>query len=263
MAKDFETHIAQSIPLYELYLNTLAKCIVKYDKSCSVLDIGGSCGTLGKMLYLNGFKGVHVNIEIDSNMCDVSRANLTIANLAQSDCSRNIYETLRLSFKEPCYVDNEKIEAFSMDSVSSYTNGEKFNFVIENLAFQFFTKTRKPEIEHIKTHLLKPNGAFITFEKFLSNNTIFEANERLKTLNWKNFFFSEKELQEKKANVLDKMNEYLYNIEDFIYLLDSPTRLINIGNFIGIINTTNYSMLHSFSIIFSEIKTNLFNYEEV
>lgn len=261
MAKDFETHIAQSIPLYELYLNTLAKCIVRYSKTASVLDIGGSCGTLGKMLYLNGFKGTYVNIEIDSNMCQVSRNNLLTANLSTGRFNK--YETLQRSFREPCFVNKEKIEAFSMNDVSYLNHDKKFDFVVENLVFQFFTKTRKPEIEYIKKCLLKPNGAFVTFEKFLCNDVLFNINEELKSLNWKDFFFSEEEIQEKKATVLDKMDEYLFNISDFVCLLDNPACLLTIGNFIGFIDTFNNRIMSDFLIEFSYIDTNLFNHEKV
>lgn len=224
IAKEFDTHVRQSIPLYGNFINHIRENIIKHYNHASVLDLCGSTGLFGKNLFEEGFNGEYWNIDGSPKMIEISK--YFAANLP----NKKYFPVLGGFMAE--WTDEDGTHIPLKD-----TKGGEFDIICEFLGFQFFTKSRIPEIVEVKKSLSE-NGIFICCEKF---STIFPnewiKNEQVKDEFWKSQFFTPKEIEAKKANVLEDMNEYLCEYSRFENILQDNFNhvylIYHAGNFRG------------------------------
>lgn len=63
IAREFDTHVRQSIPLYGDFIDNLRANIISNHHGERVLDVCGSTGLLGVDLFNEGFDGEYVNVD--------------------------------------------------------------------------------------------------------------------------------------------------------------------------------------------------------
>lgn len=248
IANEFDTHVRQSIPLFNEYVEWLTDWIVEFYPTASVLDICGSTGAIGRILHEKGFGGTYVNLDGSPKMIEV-------ADCCKPDSDR--YENVLGGFM--CgWIDDSGVP------IEMFEPQCDFDIVIEHLGFQFFTQTRRPEIEYIKGNLLKKDGIFITCEKFTQDRqSDFIKYEIVKDELHKSRSFSKEEIARKKESVLADMNKMMVNMWDFYNMLGrmffSRTTVYRAGNFAAYI-CTNRGYIHIPNGGKDELYNNRFNH---
>lgn len=230
IAQEFDAHVKQSIPLFGRVQQNIAINVASMYAKSKVLDICGSTGELGRQLLYNGWDGEYVCLDGSPQMREVFE-NVT------PEGSKDELKFLMAGFQGE-WVDEYKWKKYPIPyyepSRPDYDGGYKFDFAIEVLGFQFFTKEREKEILAMK----KLAPVCIFFEKFTTDNEdIFRRNEARKAILHKSLFFTKDQIEAKKEEVLDDMGDYLYNGVDFNDLIrkhfSNVVRIARIGNFAG------------------------------
>ena len=232
IAKEFDTHVRQSIPLFGELIEDLQENLLYYhnvlpmeqSKKVSILDLCGSTGYFGYRMHRQGFKGSYYNLDGSPKMIAISKEFEKEAT--------NMHSILGGFLSSWIDEDGTEIKEIDINKIKN----NKFTFGLEILGFQFFTKDRVKEIKELKN-----NCEYCVFiEKFSqTDNKLFEANEDLKDSLHKSKYFSIEELQTKRDAVLYDMHDYLYNKDSFISLLndmfENVKPIYKAGNFAGFI----------------------------
>jgi hypothetical protein len=223
VAKDFTSHIRQSIPLYGSYFNTLANYIGNEWTYGEVLDICGSRGDLGLYSRDSGFRGIYVNVDGSREM---------IKQSVEQNQNLNDYSIMAgwlAEWSEEDYF------------VRKWESSAMFDVIVENLAFQFMgSKMRSHHILEVKSKL-RSNGVFITCEKLI--NPLWSVHEDLKDEFWKSRFFTKEEIEAKRENVLSDMNKDLTDRTTYVKTLEKAFKYVGCiyqaGNFYAYVCSDN------------------------
>lgn len=222
IAGQFDEHVRQSIPYFDLFIKTLVENLARNFKHKYILDICGSTGELGRQLVESGYLGRYTCLDASPEM--------------QKEFEKDNKST-QLSFE---------LGAFGCDgwTENDGTVIPKFNpgnilwdVAVEILGFQFFTKDRE---EHI-VEMARLSKVCIFFEKFSNQN--WDQQELLKNEFWKKKFFTQEQIDKKQNEVLEDMGDYLYDSLEFELLLqenfENVFTIAHLGNFKGYICSNN------------------------
>lgn len=245
IAQEFDTHVRQSIPLFDEAIKECQKFIIKVNSLGvfnNIIDICGSTGFFGHNLIKQGFKGTYHNIDGSPQMIEIAKG------LAKEYPNQMFNH---LNGYKASWTDDSGIE-IKEKSLSSIKN---IDLVLEILGFQFFTSEREQYIKDIAEN----SKSAIFLEKFQTN--MFKENEHLKDTLHKSKAFSQSEIESKKENVLIPMGDYLFDICDFTFILAKYFKTVKLfykaGNFAGFFCTNlegvNY---YSFNLELTENKFN-------
>lgn len=230
IAKEFDTHVKQSIPLFAAVQQNIAANISSgYNQT--VIDLMGSTGEMGRQLLYNGFDGIYLCVDGSPQMMDVFYS-ATPKSYDKDSQLRFELAGYKASWDEVYHTQTVNIPEFNWE------HGH-VNYVLEILGFQFFSKERENFFKDIANH----TDVFITFEKVKNADPLFEKNEYLKDSLHKSKFFTEKELEEKRKNVLQDMGEYLVSEYELTMALGKAFNVVSpfarVGNFVGYICTND------------------------
>lgn len=199
IAPEFDEHVRQSIPLYDDFIQNV---------KTNVMRLSGN-------FYRSKANFMHLDV-----CC--STASLG-ASLSSDYCEDNYYydgidineEMLSIAETQTKHIRNCNVHNMDFYKLNSSIIA-KYDLITELLGFQFFTKTREPEIDRIKSILTK-NGIAVFCEKF--KTPFFGRNEYLKDTLHKSKSFTQEQVEVKRETVLSDMHDYLYNKTDFEELL--------------------------------------------
>lgn len=223
IAKQFDLHVKQSIPLFSQVQNNIVNNITSFYEDSNIIDICGSTGELGRQLIFNGFAGKYTCVDASPYMQDVF-------NASTPEGSKKY-----LSFELAAFNSEPFTESYNGKDIEikSYENNNHFNISVEVLGFQFFTKDRAKNIELMRDM----SDLCIFFEKFAQPIDIWDKHENLKNTLHKPKFFTQAQIEKKQTEVLNDMGDYLYNQNEFDTLLRSKfyyvSKFAQIGNFAG------------------------------
>ena len=267
MAYKFDSHVRQSIPLYDSVQRFIVQSIVQAGNGTStVLDLLGSTGAMGRALQRANFDGDYLCVDGSPIMRDAFY-------------SLKPFDAHRLNFELSGFLASwTDVDSDGNDVViPMFCNYEKFDIVLELLGFQFFTKTREKEVAAAAS-CMKAGGCFITFEKHSQNPEnvdgaeIWNANELIKDNFHKALYFDSEQIDAKKRDVLVDMGEYCVPANEYYRVLRNRfpyvSKFAQIGNFAGYICTNEYSnpvyqyMLSESVNGYFELLQNGFNYPE-
>lgn len=223
IAKQFDSHVRQSIPVYDEFITALRANLVRwsFERPTSIIDICGSTGKLGYDLFTEGFKGSYTNLDGSPQMVEISRGFES-----QYPQMKSVLGGFMAS-----WIDDSGTEINEVNPLS-INGGKKYDVALELLGFQFFTQTRLPAIKEMK-RIAEVN---IYCEKFSDCNSLrWQAHELLKDQFHKSKYFTEEQIKQKRENVLQDMGEYCYDYKEFRHLLDSEYQYVlpiyHAGNF--------------------------------
>lgn len=103
------------------------------------------------------------------------------------------------------------VDPTTKQRIPQFKANKKYAIVHEGMGFQFFTPTRDAEIAEVKS-MMTPDGLFVTLEKL--KNQDYKAREVLKD-EYKAQFFSQKQMADKAATVLNKSDENAVGMSDY------------------------------------------------
>lgn len=237
IAREFDTYVRQSIPLYGDFIDNLRANIISNHHGERVLDICGSTGLLGVDLFNEGFDGEYVNVDGSPRMIEIAESIRT------SDKHHNCLKGFTASWVDE---DGTFIEQMIPREYG------RFDIMLELLGFQFFTQTRGAEIEEMKKNSIH-RSMYVFCEKFKPESSdIWIENERLKNTLWKAKFFTPEQLQWKRDEVLKDMNEYIYPKNDFKALLSDyftySKEVYRAGNFAAYIASNDFDRVNDYII---------------
>ncbi|MCE0459885.1 class I SAM-dependent methyltransferase [Pseudomonas uvaldensis] len=127
---------------------------------------------------------------------------------------------------------------------------EGFDYVYETAAFQFYTRDRKAQINHIKP-LLKP-GALVFFLEKLNHEDLgqYLERERVKDSGFKTRYFSEEEIDWKRQQMLEQMQNGQVLMHELVDALSSHFKYVyllwNSTNFYEFVATDDGPRLEQF-----------------
>lgn len=132
------------------------------------------------------------------------------------------------------------VDPTTKQRIPQFKANKKYAIVHEGMGFQFFTPTRDAEIAEVKS-MMTPDGLFVTLEKL--KNQDYKARDVLKD-EYKAQFFSQKQIDDKAATVLNKSDENAVGMSDYQFgrlayeeLLKkhfkNVTQIYSSGNFAG------------------------------
>lgn len=127
---------------------------------------------------------------------------------------------------------------------------EGFDYVYETAAFQFYTRDRKAQINHIKP-LLKP-GALVFFLEKLNHADLgqYLERERVKDSGFKTRYFSEEEIDWKRQQMLEQMQNGQVLMHELVEALSSHFKYVyllwNSTNFYEFVATDDGARLEQF-----------------
>lgn len=207
IAGEFDTHVRQSIPLFGEATEQLAYAIAKTHRYGTILDVCGSTGELGRMLVTYGFRGTYVNIDGSPKM--IAEMNKMNRN---SEGMVGILGGYYASWTDESGIE---IPEYTIDDLCAQFGD--FDVIVESLGFQFFTTERYVYAEKAMKH-----GKDVVFiEKFKANNRQeWEINEFIKDKMHKSKYFTEKQIENKKTEVLADMGDYLAYYDEFEKILE-------------------------------------------
>lgn len=231
----FTKHYYASIP-YRLEEDIRAGVAILnylFDKNdnCSLYSLGTADATLARTIGILG-KG-----RIKTFSCTPTKANVLEFN-------KNGIPTNSYLHVAPFYE-------ITLDLLSKqYKFNDLFDFIYEDTTFQMYSKARYKQIAHLKTKL-KKNGIMGFVEKFSADNIEeYMYREYQKDNLFKIIYFSNKEIKNKKDQVLTYMNNGQVTISEF------TTALLKIFQYAIITwNSGNF-----YSIYASDSKDNLIKF---
>lgn len=248
----FADHISKSIPTYhENHINK-ANGIVKTfsgPNAVKMLDIGSSEGYFGKTI-----SKIAPNIEtysLDPNR-KMHEAFLKTSTVPNAHFLNN--SVLH------GWTENDGHTVVPLDE-NKYSNF--FDIIHESMTFQFMNNKRDIHIDFVK-RLLRPNGLLIINEKLITPKDDWHRNESFKDSNFKNKFFSQKELEDKNKVVgitKEKSGMVNHMVEDHVLediLLNNFRHVFqywDAGNFKGYVASNDLMLLNKFLSTFSEFES--------
>jgi len=212
----FDEHIATSIPTFrDIQVATAAAVAKVYTgQDARVLDIGGSEG--GWVKAIAQFADVGEAVCLDPN------PDMEVAFGATDTPPGAVFE--RAAFLE------------GWDDIPAYNPPHKFDVVHESMTFQFIDDERGKKVAEVK-RLLKPNGVFLTEEKFRFPEGVYRANEVLKDTLHKSRYYDNEQLATKAEKVLVGMKSGQADYEKYREILSSNFKHVReywrAGNFRG------------------------------
>lgn len=215
---NFDEHIACSIPTFrECQLAKAWAIASALPKGGSVLDIGGSEGTMLKTAASLAPDGFFFNLEPNEDMCRSFNQN------KPENCL-----PIPQAFQEG-FGDVPKYNPYN----------PAYDVINETMTFQFIKKDRVAFIDEVK-RMLKPEGVFFTEEKFRNNKTwLYQNRETFKDLNHKSKYFTVDQITAKAEAVLTGMQELQAYEDEYVSLLKSKFKHVyaywRSGNFAGFI----------------------------
>lgn len=228
IAAKFDTHVKQSIPLFELFQQHLVRNLAQNFRGTRILDIAGSTGELGRQLMSSDWSGRYTCLDGSPHMQEVFNA---VTSEAEKETLKFELAAFGEGWEEEYKGKNITIPAYN-------PNRKQFDVAIEVLGFQFFTKDRAPQVKEMH----RISNTCIFFEKFSTKNKeVWEANEGLKNKYHKSKYFTAEQIQNKQDEVLDDMGDYLCDQNEFEGILNNEfpyvVKTAQIGNFAGYICT--------------------------
>ena len=224
IADVFDKHVEDSIPEFKAVQRNIARNIARHRKA-TVLDVCGSTGELGRELLKYGFKGEYTCLDGSREMQDVFSSN------PYSDHLRFVRAGFMSSWSDTPLFESKKY----------------YDYAVESLGFQFFTRSRVKEVREMK-RLAK---TCVFYEKFSTDHDTFVENEMLKD-EYKLKSFTIEELAKKRSEVLDIMHDYLYDADEFLSLLNAEFKYVyviaHVGNFKAFLCTDDRASAHAWNI---------------
>jgi len=218
---NFDDHIAHSIPAYrDIQINVGNAILETYrGQGADVLDIGASEGALPKALTRLSNGNIRT-VSLDPNLDMKARFDQTPVEGAE-------YAAEAFSDADTAgqlgWVEDDGTEVYN------YNPDRKFDVVQEAMVFQFISNNRHKQIQRIK-ELLKDDGVAIIEEKVfrpvdpndaetlkrINKVPEFVANEDYKDKNYKSRYFTEKEIEDKKKEVLQRGGDEIEGMEKYM-----------------------------------------------
>lgn len=127
---------------------------------------------------------------------------------------------------------------------------EGFDYVYETAAFQFYTRDRKAQVHHIKP-LLKP-GALVFFLEKLNHEDVgqYLERERVKDEGFKTRYFTQEEIDWKRQQMLEQMQNGQVLMHELVEALSSHFKYVyllwNSTNFYEFVATDDGARLEQF-----------------
>lgn len=197
-----------------------------------LLDIGGTEGS-----WASAVAGIEPRIQV--TVLDPNRDAERIFN--KKPLVNKKFQLAAFSHKK-----EDLGKYFDETAVSFIKPNRQYDIVHESMALQFIDGDRTGQIEFIKNEVLKENGILFIEEKFLDNDTIYQANENLKN-EFKLQYYTEEQLQNKKFNVLLNMEGKQAAISDVEATLNKNFKHVvqywDSGNFKGFVASDNEKVL--------------------
>lgn len=218
---NFDGHISRSIPAHGEMQTVTAKTVLDVlPKGGKVLDIGGSEGAWGKSITKASDGKIRTEI-VDPN-----------TSMEKFFNSKPV--------EGSTYINKPYMTGW--DGVEPHKTVEKADVVHESMVFQFINKNRAEQLDYIIENDLKPDGLFITEEKFLEPAHIWKPNEAVKN-EYKSQYFEAKDMDAKSAQVLEGMNKNMISSLEMERLLVSRFKHVgkywDSGNFKGYLATND------------------------
>jgi hypothetical protein len=218
---NFDGHITRSIPAHGEMQTVTAKTVIDVlPKGGKVLDIGGSEGAWAKSIT-KGSGG-----KVKTEIVDPNTSMEKFFNSKPVEGST--------------YINKPYMTGW--DGVEPHKTTEKADVVHESMVFQFINKDRAKQLDYIIENDLKPDGLFITEEKFMEPAEIWKKNEALKN-EYKSQYFEAKDMDAKSAQVLEGMNKNMISSLEMERLLTSKFKHVgkywDSGNFKGYLATND------------------------
>lgn len=207
ISNEFDTHVRHSIPLFDEAIEQIAYAIAKTHRDGVILDICGSTGEMGRLLRKYGFRGTYVNIDGSPKMiAEMNKRNATHERI------HGVLGGYYASWTDESGID---IPEYTLDDLCAQFG--EFDVIVESLGFQFFTQERRKYVKDIMTH----SKDVVFIEKFKTEDLLeWNTNESLKDRFHKSKYFTDKQIEDKKRDVLVDMGEYLAYYDTFEVILD-------------------------------------------
>lgn len=182
---NFDDHIKKSIPTFhEAQIGTISALSRSLPKGSKLLDLAASEGSYGKAIA-EASEGRVKTVSLDPNraMAKFFREKSKVKGATYST------DALGASWTE----DDGTV-------VKKYENPNAFDAIHESMGFQFISPDREGQVSEVKK-LLKPDGIFLTEQKFNMPKSEEDANELKKDTEFKSQFWSQEDLAKKQAQV--------------------------------------------------------------
>ncbi len=237
---NFDLHIATSIPTFRENQIVVGTAIVGNLPFGLMYDIGGSEGGFCKAITDFSF-GTIQTINLDPNEEMEAIHNAT-----------PIYGST--------YVKEAFYEGFEYNGVNYKTHvpKRKADIVHESMTFQFITKDREAFVKEIKDNYLKPDGIFITEQKFSSRPDLYDRAEVIKNA-YKRQYYTPEQLATKDESIVVGMKENQADSIEFLRLLQDNFKHVGLhwvaGNFLGFMATdsdTTFKKYNRILTLFNE-----------
>ena len=269
---NFNQHIFTSIPtFYETQVakmqgitNMVEKNKLGVDRRYKILDIGGTEGAWAKALAKNN-PFVYIEV-LDPNRAAMlafeSGDMVTNAKFTQAAFTHIIKDQgkafIEGGIKEPVFYQN-------FDNVNPpLKNANRWDIVHESMAFQFMSNEREAQVQYIKENVLTTNGVLIIEEKFSDDSqAIYDANEARKN-NFKAEYYTDKQLQDKKFNVLLDMEGNQVAVQEVQKIFGENFNHVeqywDAGNFKGFIASDDLKKVEDFTNGINDVGLSLTNH---
>jgi hypothetical protein len=191
---NFDDHIATSIPGFREVQQAVGDAIVRsYPNGANLLDIAASEGAFNKAITATS-GGQIKTLALDPN--------LTMAKFFKdhSTVPGAEYEVAAFGSAE----DAGKLAWTEDDGtdIKTFDPKIKYDVIHESMGFQFISNTRNAQFARAK-EMMTPDGIALFEEKIIENTAQWKANEKKKD-RYKARYYTEEQLEAKKAEVLEK-----------------------------------------------------------
>lgn len=228
----FDVHIATSIPTFRETQVKVGNAIVEMlPNGGLVYDIGGSEGGFVKAIS------------------KVSGGKIKTVNLDPNPDMKKVHEATPV--KGSTFVQEAFFEGFEDDGVV-YTKHEpkrKADVVHESMVFQFITPDRSDFVKEVKRYL-KPDGVFLTEEKFSQEDTLYEENEAKKA-EYKDQYYTKEQQAVKTDDVLVGMKKNQTDLVNYKKILSENFKYVeeywDAGNFRGFVASDSKRAVTTFT----------------
>lgn len=163
----------------------------------------------------------------------------------------NLESFNRLGIPENSYLHISPFNEITNSDICYYIkNFEGFDIIVEDTTFQMYGNNRKDQIDYVKQKL-KADGLLVFIEKFnCEYDEEYIRREEIKDQYFKNRFFEQEDIIQKRYEVLDTMHNGQVTLKEFSASLSDHFKYATI-----IWNSTNF-----YSIIASNSKKNLLQF---
>jgi 2-polyprenyl-3-methyl-5-hydroxy-6-metoxy-1,4-benzoquinol methylase len=235
----YEAQIVKGQALINLLNNAFPTRIFSFEQGLKdglfdfkLLDIGGTEGSWASTI-------ASLEPRIQVTVLDPNRE-------AKNIFDKNILVNKQFRNAAFTHIKDDFGKYFDETGISFYQEKREYDIVHESMALQFIDADRTGQIEFIKNEVLKPNGILFIEEKFLDNDTIYQANENLKN-EFKLQYYTEEQLQNKKFDVLLNMEGKQAAISDVEATLNKNFKHVvqywDSGNFKGFVASDDEKVL--------------------